>query len=82
MRELEINGLPATPFEMFIGEKPCLSKFKVLFCPVVVKIGDKKDDEKRVRTQKNTAEPVSKVSMLVSAQGVKDDWSTYHHSIM
>ena len=78
VRGLEIEGRPATPFEMFIGDKPCLSKFKVLFCQLLSTL-------KTRRMMKNVSEPaktllsvVLRVSMLASAQGVKDGWSTCH----
>ena len=57
VRGLEINGRPATPYELFFGVKPQLERFKVLFCPVVVNIGDKTGNEgPTVRHRKNTAE--------------------------
>ena len=34
---LNKDGNPATPHELFTGEKPCISDFRVFGCPVVVK---------------------------------------------
>ena len=54
VRGLSHHGQPATPFEMFYGVKPSLKRFRVLFCPCIMAIGDKNVD--RVRSRKNTPE--------------------------
>ena len=41
IKGLEKNDVPATPNKMFFGSKPSLDKFQVLFCPIIVGIGDK-----------------------------------------
>ena len=50
VRGLEIEGRPATPFEMFIGDKPCLSKFKVFSVQLFSILKTK-------RTMRNVSEP-------------------------
>ena len=39
IRGLQKEGNPVTPYELFYGAPPCISKFRVLFCPVVMSIG-------------------------------------------
>ena len=62
IKGLEKDEVPATPYEMFFGSKPSLDKFRVLFCPIIVGIGDKRgpatdDGEPRpVRHRRNTPE--------------------------
>ena len=62
VRSLSKEQRPTTPYELFYDEKPNLRRFRVLFCSVVVNIGDKageKDPEtgrSRVRQRKNTPE--------------------------
>ena len=31
---------PISPYEYFFGEKPCIRRFRVMFCPCVINIGD------------------------------------------
>ena len=38
VRDLHSAGRPTTPHELWFGNKPDLSKFRVLFCPAVYKI--------------------------------------------
>ena len=63
VRTLEIDGRPATPYEKYYGEKPSITKFRVLFCPVIVGIGEKRgpasspeDEARRIRHRRNTPE--------------------------
>jgi hypothetical protein len=39
IRDLELNGKPCTPIESYTGNKPHLARFRVLFCPCVLGIG-------------------------------------------
>jgi hypothetical protein len=39
IRDLELNGKPCTPIESCTGNKPHLARFRVLFCPCVLGIG-------------------------------------------
>ena len=55
VKGLEHNGNPATPYEIFYGHKPSLLKFKVMFCPIIVNIGDKIGKNKKLRNQEKHA---------------------------
>ena len=39
IKGLEKDGRPTTPFELFYDCKPNLSRFRVMFCPVIMTIG-------------------------------------------
>ena len=80
IRGQRIKGRPATPFEMFLGFKPSLSKFKVLFCPVVVNIGDKIGTDKKVRKRKNTPERGMK-GIHVGISTKSEGWLVYIPSL-
>ena len=36
IRDLQLNGKPCTPPELYTSNKPHLSRFRVLFCPCVI----------------------------------------------
>ena len=62
IKSLTKDGEPTTPYEMFHNHKPSLEKFKVLFCSIVVTIGDKRGEldpatgTRSVRHRSNTPE--------------------------
>ena len=56
IKGLEMNGKIATPYQVFFGTKPPISRFKVMFCPVIVNIGDKIGTDGRIRHRRNSAE--------------------------
>ena len=41
IRGLQKEGKPTTPFELFFSQAPSLRRFKALFCPVIMAIGEK-----------------------------------------
>jgi hypothetical protein len=40
IRDLQLNGKPCTPLESYTGRKPHLARFRVLFCPCVIGMGE------------------------------------------
>ena len=79
IRGLEKNGHPTTPHELFYNLKPNLSRFRVMFCPVIMNTGPK-TYQKRVRDRRNNPERGIRGIHVGVAQR-SDGWLVYVPSI-
>jgi hypothetical protein len=76
IRDLQLDGKPCTPLESYTGNKPHLARFRVLFCPCVLGIGEANQGRGPIARRNNCPERVIR-GIHVGLPRYQDGWLYY-----